>query len=92
MSAYNFVGGTHPPPPQGLDANCQVKAKLSVLHSSQHRCAMTETEYVASFRQPENYDPEEAKKKMINFVRALARADARRDASETKRRDADVSL
>ncbi|MCZ7932189.1 hypothetical protein O9X90_07680 [Agrobacterium leguminum] len=46
---------------------------------------MTQKEYVASFCQPENYDPEEAKKKMINFVRALARADARRDAVEVRK-------
>jgi hypothetical protein len=46
---------------------------------------MTEREYLASFRQPENFEPEEAKTKMINFIRALARADARQDAVETSK-------
>ena len=42
---------------------------------------MAEREYVARFRQSESRDPGEAKKRVINFVRALARADARQDAA-----------
>ena len=45
---------------------------------------MAEREYVARFRQTESRDPEEAKKRVINFVRALARADARQDAGQER--------
>lgn len=45
---------------------------------------MTEREYVARFRQTGIRDPEDARKRMINFVRALARADARRDAAQVR--------
>lgn len=53
---------------------------------------MTQKEYVVRFLRPESCDPETARKSMINFITALAKADARRDAAETRRRDADVSL
>lgn len=53
---------------------------------------MTQKEYVVRLLQSESCDPEIARKSMTNFITALAKADARRDAAETRRRDADGSL
>ncbi len=46
---------------------------------------MTENKYCASFLQSESCDLEEAKKRVINFIKALARADAKRDAVEARK-------